>query len=188
MKIYFARHGESTHNEAGIIAGNFDADLTEKGLQQAEELTEVIKGVEICTIISSGLQRAYKTAQAVALEKGMEVEVWEDLHEVDYGDCQDKPKPDNYAINLEMTRDGVCDGAETLDDLEVRAQVVIERISQLDCKGDVLIVGHSAFTSIVFALLEGKSGKDFVDHRMGWEFGNAELKVVEKTESDLVIL
>jgi probable phosphoglycerate mutase len=66
MRLIIIRHGESEWNRIGRYQGQQDAPLSELGLRQAGALAARLRNEPINVIYSSPLQRAYKTAQAVA--------------------------------------------------------------------------------------------------------------------------
>ncbi len=79
--LMLVRHGESTGNAEGLLLGRIDSPLTERGLEQARSLSDIVAGAT--RLISSPLARARDTAQA--LGTGLPVEVDERWVEVDYG-------------------------------------------------------------------------------------------------------
>ncbi|KAK8087098.1 phosphoglycerate mutase family protein [Apiospora phragmitis] len=71
MHLLLVRHGESTDNVANLYAGSRDAPLTNHGVLQAKRLGDHLVSRapaigHITHIFTSNLQRAYKTAEAVA--------------------------------------------------------------------------------------------------------------------------
>ena len=60
--ILLLRHGESEANINKIFAGNTDAPLTERGLNQAKITALYLKDKNISAVYSSDLSRAYCTA------------------------------------------------------------------------------------------------------------------------------
>ena len=69
--FYFVRHGESEHNQRGLVAGGkTDSPLTEKGIAQALDLKDKILAVGIEHLISSPMVRAKKTAEIAWLVIG----------------------------------------------------------------------------------------------------------------------
>lgn len=60
MKVYIVRHGQVSHNALGQY-NTADEDLTELGIQQAEELKDKIKNLHFDIVISSPLLRATHT-------------------------------------------------------------------------------------------------------------------------------
>lgn len=60
MKVYIVRHGQVPHNVL-MQYNAVDGDLTELGIQQAEELKDKIKNLHFDIVISSSLLRATPT-------------------------------------------------------------------------------------------------------------------------------
>ena len=67
MRLYLARHGESTGNAERLIFGQRDYPLTEKGRAQARALGRSLEGARIERVVASPLIRALETAR-LALE------------------------------------------------------------------------------------------------------------------------
>lgn len=63
--IYFIRHGETDYNLEGIVQGQLDIPLNKKGIQQAHELKNKLKDLDIDIIFSSPLLRAKQTAEII---------------------------------------------------------------------------------------------------------------------------
>ncbi|MFO7167404.1 MAG: histidine phosphatase family protein [Chloroflexota bacterium] len=66
MRLIIIRHGESEWNRIGRYQGQADAPLSELGLRQAEALANRLRNEPLDVIFTSPLQRAAKTAAAVA--------------------------------------------------------------------------------------------------------------------------
>ncbi|KAJ1338072.1 2,3-bisphosphoglycerate-dependent phosphoglycerate mutase [Microdochium nivale] len=67
MRLLLIRHGESVDNVAGLYAGSRDSPLTNHGVLQAKRLgAHLGGGCLVRHIFTSNLQRAYKTAEAIA--------------------------------------------------------------------------------------------------------------------------
>ena len=66
MNIYVARHGQTDWNKKGILLGNTDINLNEKGREQALELKKKFENLNFDYIISSDLKRAVETANIIS--------------------------------------------------------------------------------------------------------------------------
>ena len=66
MRLIIIRHGESVWNREGRYQGQMDAPLSELGLRQAEALAERLRNEPLDAIFTSPLQRAARTAEAIA--------------------------------------------------------------------------------------------------------------------------
>lgn len=67
MRLFLIRHGETVDNVAGVLAGSRDSALTSHGVLQIRRLASHLadKGLEIEHVVSSDLQRAAQSAEAI---------------------------------------------------------------------------------------------------------------------------
>ncbi len=79
--IYFIRHGEALDDINNTFGGWADDPLTENGIKLAKELAESIKHLEPKKIFSSPLQRAKVTAEIIADNLKIPLQIIEDLKE-----------------------------------------------------------------------------------------------------------
>ncbi|HEY3054910.1 MAG TPA: histidine phosphatase family protein [Thermoanaerobaculia bacterium] len=84
-QLVLVRHGETTHNVAGIAQGWGDSELSDRGREQVMRLAQRLKRFTPDAIFSSPLQRALTTAQRIAEVTGLEVRVVDQLREMNYG-------------------------------------------------------------------------------------------------------
>jgi broad specificity phosphatase PhoE len=59
---WFVRHGESVANAGGWLSGQRDVPLTERGVEQAKALREELRALAPERVLTSDLERAWKTA------------------------------------------------------------------------------------------------------------------------------
>ena len=93
--FYIVRHGESVGNanfDQGISSdfGELGSDLTEKGRKQVKDLAGVIKHIHFDAVYSSDLIRAKRTAEIIALERGLAVTSSRALRERSFGHNEKK--------------------------------------------------------------------------------------------------
>jgi probable phosphoglycerate mutase len=67
-KILLIRHGETAWNAVRRLQGHIDIPLNAEGERQAAALARALAGEGVDLIVSSDLQRARQTAQAVAVQ------------------------------------------------------------------------------------------------------------------------
>ncbi len=80
------RHGRSTANTQGILAGcTPGVGLDETGRDQASALVDRLAGTPFVHLASSPLQRCLETAEPLATAHGLTVEVHEGIGECRYG-------------------------------------------------------------------------------------------------------
>lgn len=83
--ILLIRHGETPWNAERRLQGHIDIPLNERGLQQAAALGQALAGEPLAAVLSSDLQRARQTAQAVAELQHLPVQTDALLRERCYG-------------------------------------------------------------------------------------------------------
>ncbi len=91
--VLLVRHGRTSANEQGILAGTAPGTvLDNKGIEQAQNLAELLAGYEVSAIISSPLERTMQTAEVLATslvsKSGTALEISSEpaLAECEYGD------------------------------------------------------------------------------------------------------
>jgi probable phosphoglycerate mutase len=182
LKIYLARHGQNEDNANGILNGHRDLPLTQIGLTQATEVANKIKdaGLTFDAILSSPLDRAFKTADIIATVNNLpKPKVMDELIERDFGSM----------TGLEQSRiEALCSpdiiktdtityflspvGAETFPDLLNRAELLLEKITQQYKDGSILLVTHGDFGKMIYAQYYKLDWKDVLTL---FHFGNSEL-------------
>ncbi len=88
--ILLIRHGENDwvgKKLAGHLPG---VHLNQTGINQANEVANLLAPLPIKAIYSSPLERARETAQPLAEIKKLEIDIREDLREINFGDWQGK--------------------------------------------------------------------------------------------------
>ena len=85
MKIILIRHGETAWNAERRLQGHLDIPLNAEGERQARMLAGALAAEPLDLIVSSDLQRARQTAQAVATLRGMPLQIEPGLRERCYG-------------------------------------------------------------------------------------------------------
>jgi probable phosphomutase (TIGR03848 family) len=87
--LILVRHGRTTANTAGVLAGRSSGvRLDEVGEQQAARTADRLSGVRLAALVSSPLERCRQTAQAIAEKQSDPARVTreKELTEVDYGE------------------------------------------------------------------------------------------------------
>ena len=144
--LILVRHGESTGNADGLLLGRIDAPLTPLGLAQAETVGPLVAGAT--RLISSSLQRARRTAEA--LGTGLPVEIDDRWIEVDYGEFDGRPLtsvPDEVWVRWRSDPDYRPTGGESLREAGTRVRAACEELFGVDGEGArgpgaVVVVSH----------------------------------------------
>jgi broad specificity phosphatase PhoE len=89
LKLILVRHGETHWNKNGLVqGGDSDIQLNDTGLEQARKLAAFFKNEPIAAILSSPLQRAIATAEIIASQHQLPVEIDHGLRELRVGELE----------------------------------------------------------------------------------------------------
>ena len=148
--FYIVRHGQTNWNILGKTQGHGNSDLTEKGLEQAKELADIIKDYPIDYIYSSDLGRAVQTAQIVADKLGLEVKQTPSLREMGFGVWEGllikeikKNHLDTYNTWRNQPHLVNIEGGETLHIVKERTDKFIEELNEKYDNKHIILVSHS---------------------------------------------
>jgi probable phosphomutase (TIGR03848 family) len=84
--LILLRHGKSTANGAGVLAGRSPGvQLDDLGAAQAAKLVERLAGVPLAEIVCSPMERCAQTVAPLAADRGLTPVTEPGLSEVDYG-------------------------------------------------------------------------------------------------------
>jgi probable phosphoglycerate mutase len=160
--VYLARHGETAWSLSGQHTGLTDLPLTERGLRNARQLGERLRGLTFARVFTSPLQRATRTCELAGF--GAVSVVDRDLLEWNYGeyegrtsDAIHRDRPD-----WQLFRDG-CPGGESPEQVGARADRIVSRVRAVD--GDVLLFSSGHFLRVLASRWIGKcpgGGRYFV--------------------------
>lgn len=161
-RLLLIRHGESEANRNGTIAGQLDADLLEKGLQQAKITAQyIVENYKVDAVYASDLQRAYKTGKAVADLLSLPTIPDSRLREVmagqwagmKFGDILEQFH-DDYTHWLSDIGNSRCTGGESVKELGER---VVESVTEIAKKHDgetVVVATHATPIRVLQCLIE----------------------------------
>ena len=147
-QVYLVRHGETAWTISGQHTGCTDIPLTERGEDDARELSARLRGLSFAKVFTSPLQRARRTGELAGFGESAEADP--DLMEWDYGAYEGRRTVDIRAEHpgWRLFEDG-CPGGETLVEVSRRADRVIARIRALE--SDVLVFAHRDILRILSA-------------------------------------
>jgi broad specificity phosphatase PhoE len=160
VKIYIARHGETTWNAEGRAQGRSDPDLSPKGYSQSLALLEHLKGKPISAIYTSTLRRAILTAQPTAEHLGLPIRKEPELDEIALGIMEGLRFDDideGIRVEWERFRENRLTyhipGAENYTDVSNRVRPFKERILRDHEGQEILIVAHRGVNRMLVGLL-----------------------------------
>lgn len=127
-----------------MASGWFDVDLSPLGAgEQLHECAKRYGELALDAIFTSDLQRAYKTACAVAANRPLPVFIDSRLRECDYGDLTRHPKQEVEQQKLLRMTDPFPNG-ESYEECMVRIHDFLSYLEANYQGKTVLIIGHKA--------------------------------------------
>ncbi|KAM6984739.1 6-phosphofructo-2-kinase/fructose-2,6-bisphosphatase 3 [Aplochiton taeniatus] len=159
-EIYLCRHGESTHNQQGLLGG--DPGLSPHGKKFAGALARFVeeqnrKDLKVWT---SQMCRSIQTAEGL----GVPYEQWKVLNEIDAGVCEEmtydevKEKyPEEFALRDQDKYYYRYPAGESYQDLVMRVEPVI---MELERQENVLVICHQAIMRCLLAYFLDKSADE----------------------------
>lgn len=150
-RVYLARHGRTALNAEGRLRGWSDPPLDDVGIAEATRLADVLKGKHPAAVISSPLQRAVATAQAIGTAAGAPVTVDARLKDRDYGPMTGLRRDD---VEHQYGSVDSAPGVEPLTALADRAhRAFVELVADFG-PGPIVLVSHDAFNRALLAQLD----------------------------------
>src|SRR5580693_6057459 len=131
MKLYIARHAETTWNLAGRYQGRRESALSARGIQQGFALADALAQADPppARIIASPMQRTRATATFVADRLNLPLETDDALIEIAHGTWEGRLRdeiaandPARYATWRERPADVAFEEGESLRDVAARWQ------------------------------------------------------------------
>ena len=160
IKIYIARHGETTWNAEGKIQGRSDPDLSPKGYTQSLRLLEKLRERPISAIYTSTLKRSILTAEPIAQHLGLPIRKRSELDEIAFGIFEgvkfteveghlrqewDRFKENRLTYHIP--------GAENYTDVAERVNPLKEKVLRDHEEQEILIVAHRGVNRMLVGLL-----------------------------------
>jgi 2,3-bisphosphoglycerate-dependent phosphoglycerate mutase len=164
--IYMVRHAESPF----AFGQERSRGLSEKGLEDAKRVAELLDGVDVGYIASSAYTRAIQTVQYVADRKKLHIIKYEDLRERSIKGLDYKAPWDELLQAIEKSFidiDFSLEGGESTRQAQSRAIPVIEKLLE-EHRGKNIVLGtHGNIMTIIM---------NYYDKKYGFEFWNSTSK------------
>ncbi|WP_158302103.1 histidine phosphatase family protein [Paenibacillus mesophilus] len=180
MKLFVVRHGQTEWNYENRVCGVSDVQLTDKGEEQANELSKIIKGKQIDFILTSPLSRAIKTAEILSRDTSKNLVVDNRLIERDYGAFEGANRDNTNFLEAKRHFSSKLSGGESILQVAQRVFNVLDEIKEKYKNHNVLIVTHGGVCRIINAYFTEQTNEEFYH----FHIGNCELKEYHINECD----
>ena len=148
--IIFLRHGQAENNTKKILAGRSPGvDLTQVGIQQAEQSGKMLESLNISAIYSSPIDRALQTAKIVGNHCDLEPVTDDRLIELDMGKFTKMPYDEIFAKHgnvflkfYEGSEEVSENGVETFAKVQKRVFDMVDFVINKHKNENVVLVTH----------------------------------------------
>ena len=162
-RLATVRHGETDYNKEGRYAGTIDVSLNENGRNDSRRASKIIVDMKFDVLIASPLKRAIETAQ-ILTNGCVEIIPCPYARERDYGILQGRTSEDVDLIRppIHFIKIGGDyhsldpPGAETFEELRVRAARLLYFVLENFKGRRVLLVSHGVFLQQFHGVLRGQ--------------------------------
>jgi probable phosphoglycerate mutase len=163
MAIFLlVRHGQNDWVDKKRLAGwTPGVHLNDEGKRQVELLAERLNSLPVKAIYSSPLVRCTETADIIARQRGLEVQINESIGEVRYGSWEGKKlkkltkKKRKWSAIQHSPSRFQFPGGESFMAVQARAVSAIEDLYQKHTKEVVLVVSHADVIKLLISYYSG---------------------------------
>lgn len=168
MRLYLARHGQTTSNTIRALdTAAPGADLTETGRVQSEELAERMTDIHLDGILVSHLVRTQQTAEPIATSRKLDPRIDPRIAEVSAGDWEmanDMPTLMEYFGIAQNWMEGDLDpripGGENGHEVLERFNAAIEESDE----ESLLVVSHGMMLQVWATIMVGDPAGEKLPH------------------------
>lgn len=142
--FYFLHHGQTDWNDQGLLMGQQDIPLNDRGRHQANEAGKILAGLTVATLCYSPLARAKETAQIVVSHCPCSLFPIDGLKERCWGKLEGRVITTE---ELSKEEQQTSDGAESQDSFKKRVLNALQNAASHP--EPILLVSHSGVFDII---------------------------------------
>jgi len=176
LRLYLIRHGEVEEAAAGKLLGQTDTPLSERGIEQAVKLAEILSTAQLSAVYCSDLQRARETAEIIAKRRELKVQESSAWREIDMGkwdgrtmDTLHKEAPQLVARLFEDPASFEYPGGESFTCFTGRVMNAVDQLLMMHRNGEVVLVAHGGVCRTIIGSALGIPAKNWL--RLSQDYG-----------------
>jgi broad specificity phosphatase PhoE len=150
------RHGQTDWNKASVFRGRADHPLNDTGWKEARAVAEALRDVSLDAVYASPLLRALGTVKYAAEERGLEVQPFPAVVDIDFGDWQGRPlsevesqEAEDYRRWVEHPEQMVFPGGESLQETALRAADGVAGLVRKHPSGNIALCTHRVICKLL---------------------------------------
>lgn len=165
LEIYFIRHGETEWNQKGMLQGEKNSPLTERGRDQASKLGKALKDIEFEGFYTSPLGRAASTAELIMDGRDEALYIVPEIREMSFGDMEGKEKKEFEVLHPKEYNNLWTDAiaynpksfnGETFQEVDERVMDGLKHLVNAHPNGGrILVVSHGMTLKNIFTHILG---------------------------------
>lgn len=170
IKLLITRHGETVENINGILCGQSQGNLSEKGIKDTKEFAKKISKIKFDVIFCSDLNRTKQTATEICkFHKSTPLIFTKLLREKNNG-AYDGKKLNSISVKKYFNRtekndlDYKCGDGESIKDFYNRAEKFYNKMIRGYNNKTILLVTHSGFIKVLLSFMDCKKVEE-----INWE-------------------
>ena len=152
--LHIVRHGETDYNKQDRYLGREDLSLNSAGINQAKELAEKVKDLQIDVVISSPLKRTMETSRIIAPNKEIIMDNYfiERSIGVYEGLTKQEAKnkyPNLYSRNITRIFNEAPPQGETIQQVQERVFKGLNELKRKYQDKNILLVTHAFIAKVI---------------------------------------
>lgn len=172
--LYLIRHGQTEANVRHQLAGHTDVPLDDLGQIQARQVGERMRSINLQSVVSSPLQRALRTAEAVAQHHRLVPHEDHRLKEMHFGVAENltlteagEQYPEVLTLLNDPTNaDYAWPGGDRRSDFHSRVFGAFADIALRHLDSSLALVAHGGVITSIVAQLDGGSPNDYETYQI----------------------
>ena len=184
--LYLVRHGQTEANVRHQLAGHTDVPLDPLGQSQARQVGERLRSEALQAIVTSPLQRALHTAEAIGVHHNLVPHEDHRLKEMHFGVAEGLTLSEAGVLHPEiltllndpMIADFAWPGGDQWSDFHARVFAAFADIAQRYRNQSLALVSHGGVISSIVAQLDGSSPNDYDTYQIA----NCSITHIEVTQ------
>jgi alpha-ribazole phosphatase len=176
LRLYLIRHGEVEGAADGKLLGRTNTPLSERGLEQARQLAEVLSAAGLSAVYSSDLQRARMTGEIIAKRNNLRVQENSAWREVDMGGWEGRTMaslhdeaPERVGQLFEDPASFEYPEGESFATFTARVQGALDQLLMTHDNGVVALVAHGGVCRTIIGNVLGMPRHNWL--RLGQDYG-----------------
>jgi broad specificity phosphatase PhoE len=180
-RLLLIRHGQPKLDGADRFWGKTDIELSDTGIRQAEQLRDRLSRIKIDIVYASTLIRARETAEIIASRHKAPVKPLKELCECNFGYAEGltfkeiTQKLPELGAELAGGKAVAFPGGESLEQLDRRAQVFLEKLKLHKPDANIAIIAHGGPLRLLICHLLNLD----IGHWLQFRIDHASLSIVE---------